>query len=48
VDHCYRSEPFPSERRRVEYRFALYEKLTAPLVAAARPARERRKTQAVA
>ena len=36
VERCYRPEPFPSDRHRVEYLFALYEKLTAPLVAAAR------------
>ena len=30
VARCYRSEPFPSERHRVEHLFALYEKLTAP------------------
>ena len=45
VDRCDRPEPFPSDRHRVEYLFALYEKLTAPLVAAAKPARKRRKTQ---
>jgi len=38
VDHCYRPEPFPSDRHRVEDLFALYEQLTAPLVAAAKPA----------
>ncbi len=32
VDRCYRSQPFPHERNRVEYLFDLYEKLTAPLV----------------
>ena len=48
VDRCYRPEPFPSDRHRVEYLFALYEKLTAPLVAAAKPARKGRRTQAVA
>ena len=37
------AEPFPSDRHRVEYLFALYEKLTAPLVAAAKPARKGRK-----
>ena len=47
VDRCYRPEPFPSDRHRVEYLFALYEKLTAPLVVAARPARKRRATEAV-
>jgi len=40
VDRCYRPEPFPSDRQRVEYLFALYEQLTAPLVAAAKPARK--------
>ena len=34
VDRCYRREPFTSERQRVEYLFALYEKLTSPLLAA--------------
>jgi len=42
VDRCYRPEPFPSDRHRVEYLFAHYEKLTAPLVAAAKPKRARR------
>jgi hypothetical protein len=45
VDHCYRPEPFPSDRHRVEYLFALYEKLTAQLVAAAKPARKGRRLQ---
>ncbi len=48
VDRCYRPEPFPSDRHRVEYLFALYEKLTAPLVAAAKPTRKGRKTQTTA
>jgi len=42
VDRCYRPEPFPSDRHRVEYLFALYEKLTAPLVAAAKLSRKGR------
>jgi len=42
VDRCYRPDPFPSDRHRVEYLFALYEKITAPLVAAAKPQRKRR------
>ena len=46
VDRCYRPEPFPSDRHRVEYLFALYEQLTAPLVAAAKPLRKPRKVQA--
>lgn len=32
VDRCYRSEPFRSDRERVEHLFALYERLTAPLL----------------
>ena len=35
VDRCYRTQPFASERQRVEFLFALYEKLTAPLLSAA-------------
>ena len=31
VDHCYRPQPFESDRQRVEFLFALYEKLSAPL-----------------
>jgi hypothetical protein len=43
VDKCYRPEPFTSERQRVEFLFAFYEKLTAPMAAAmsARPKRPR-------
>jgi hypothetical protein len=48
VDRCYRPEPFPSDRHRVEYLFALYEKLTAPLIAAAKPARARPRLQGAA
>ncbi len=33
VDACYRAKAFDSDRERVEYLFALYEKLTAPLTA---------------
>ena len=32
VEKCYRPETFESDRQRVEYLFALYEKLTAPLL----------------
>ena len=32
VDRCYRKELFLTDRQRVEYLFALYEQLTAPLV----------------
>jgi hypothetical protein len=42
VDKCYRPEPFTSERQRVEFLFALYEKLTAPLIAAAKPKRAKK------
>jgi hypothetical protein len=34
VDRCYQPEPFASDRHRAEYLFALYEQLTARLVAA--------------
>jgi len=43
VDRCYRREPFTSDRQRVEYLFMLYEQITAPLVAAAKPKRGRRR-----
>jgi hypothetical protein len=33
VDRCYRKEPFANDRQRVEFLFALYEQLTAPLAA---------------
>ncbi len=41
VDRCYRSAPFHSDRERVEYLFALYEKLTAPLLPSAPKKRKR-------
>ena len=44
VDRCYRKEPFPSDRARVEYLFQLYEQLTAPLLPADRPKRARKST----
>jgi hypothetical protein len=34
VDRCYRSQPFVSERNRVEYLFNLYQQLASPLLAA--------------
>lgn len=43
VDRCYRSAPFQSDRERVEHLFALYEKLTAPLLPAA-PKKRKRET----
>lgn len=42
VDRCYRKEPFHSDRERVEFLFALYEKLTAPLAPTAKPAKRGR------
>lgn len=39
VDRCYRKEPFPNDRARVEHLFTLYEKLTAPLVKYDKPKR---------
>ena len=42
VDRCYRREPFRTERQRVEFLFALYAKLTAPLLAA-EPIKRRRR-----
>jgi hypothetical protein len=47
VDRCYRPEAFTSDRQRVEYLFALYEKITAPLVAAAKPAKRQRKAKEI-
>jgi hypothetical protein len=41
VDRCYRSQPFPSERNRVEYLFNLYQQLTAPLLPAAKGRRRK-------
>ena len=40
VDLCYRPQPFENDRQRVEHLFALYEKLTAPLIA---PAKKRQR-----
>lgn len=41
VDSCYRSQPFENDRQRVEHLFALYEKLTAPLIAPAKKGRQK-------
>lgn len=40
VDRCYRTQPFRTDRERVEHLFAIYERLTAPLIPA--PLRRRR------
>lgn len=45
VDRCYRSQPFPDERRRFEHLFVLYESLAAPLTWAKPRKRPRRKKQ---
>ena len=39
---CYRKDPFPTDRSRVEFLFALYEHLTAPLVSVTKPRRARK------
>ncbi|MGB9103711.1 MAG: type IIL restriction-modification enzyme MmeI, partial [Terriglobales bacterium] len=41
VDLCYRAQPFQNDRQRVEYLFALYEKLTAPLITTAKKRRRK-------
>jgi hypothetical protein len=46
VDRCYRAQKFENDRQRVEYLFAVYEKLTAPLVAAAAPRKRARRPAA--
>lgn len=43
VDRLYRKAPFTSERERVEHLFGLYEKMVAPLEAAAKGKAKRRK-----
>jgi hypothetical protein len=40
VDRSYRKEPFPTDRQRVEYLFATYEQLAAPLVSARKKQRK--------
>jgi hypothetical protein len=47
VDKAYRPAGFQSERERVEYLFARYEKLAAPLAPAAKPKRRKAPTTAV-
>ena len=41
VDRCYRSQPFPHERNRVEYLFKLYQKLSVPLLPTKKGRRKR-------
>jgi hypothetical protein len=49
VDRLYRTQPFLSDRERVEHLFSLYEKLTAPMLTAPakpKPARKARSPKA--
>jgi len=41
VDLCYRPQPFETDRHRVEYLFALYERLTAPLIVTSKKGRRK-------
>jgi len=43
VDRCYRDNPFTSDRERVEFLFARYEQLTAPLLPSIKPRRTSRR-----
>jgi len=43
VDKLYRAKSFQGDRDRVEHLFGLYEKLVAPLTAAAKPQKKRRR-----
>ena len=45
VDLCYRAKPFESDRERVEFLFALYEKLTAPLTAGLKSPRSKKRKE---
>jgi len=45
VDKLYRKESFTSDRERVEFLLARYERERAPLVAAAQPLKKRRRNQ---
>jgi hypothetical protein len=42
VELCYRPQPFQNDRQRVEYLFALYERLVAPLTAPAKKTRRKK------
>ncbi|MBN2296357.1 MAG: hypothetical protein JXM70_28270 [Pirellulales bacterium] len=42
VDRCYRSQPFPNERNRIEYLFKLYQSLATPLLPAKKTRRKKR------
>jgi hypothetical protein len=45
VDSCYRPQPFPQERNRIEFLFELYEAYTAPLLQEEKKAEKRKKRQ---
>ncbi len=47
VDRLYRKKPFESERERVEHLFMLYEKLSAPVLAASKPKPRKRKAKSI-
>jgi hypothetical protein len=42
VDICYRPQVFENDRQRVEFLFALYEKLSAPLIPAEKKTRRKK------
>jgi hypothetical protein len=42
VDRCYRTAPFTSDRQRVEFLFARYESLTAPLLPVEKKGRKKK------
>jgi hypothetical protein len=41
VELCYRPQPFENDRQRVQHLFALYEKLTAPLITPSKKGRRK-------
>jgi hypothetical protein len=41
VDRCYRAETFDNDRKRIEFLFALYEKITTPLIPVQKPKRKK-------
>ena len=47
VDRLYRKEPLESERERVEHLFMLYEKLQAPMLAAASKKKKRGRNKVI-
>lgn len=45
VERCYRAKPFQNDRQRVEFLFALYEKLASPLTREVGSSKRRRRTK---